>query len=218
MNADARPAHPPRTTAPGVAGLLGLYRPGSSWLHRLGPAPKAGALAVLGVGVIVARGPWWALGLLAASAATTASARLPLRTTARGLLPVLATATLVGCYQWWQRDWATAVEVASDLVTVLVAATAVTSTTPTDRMLDAVARAARPLRHLGASPETVALAVTLMLRAVPVLTRTTTEVRDAARARGLERDPRALLVPAAVRSVGRARQTGQALAARGLGD
>ena len=57
-----------------------------------------------------------------------------------------------------------------------------------------------------------------MLRAVPALMRTATEVRDAARARGLERDPRALLVPAAVRAVGRARATGEALAARGIGD
>ncbi|MBX9245383.1 energy-coupling factor transporter transmembrane protein EcfT, partial [Actinotalea ferrariae] len=34
----------------------------------------------------------------------------------------------------------------------------------------------------------------------------------------LERDPRAVLVPAAVRAVGRARRTGDALAARGIAD
>jgi biotin transport system permease protein len=85
-------------------------------------------------------------------------------------------------------------------------------------MLDAVARAARPLRRVGVAPETVALAVGLMLRAVPALAATASDVRDAARARGLERSPRALLVPAAVRAVGRARLTGDALAARGLGD
>jgi len=44
------------------------------------------------------------------------------------------------------------------------------------------------------------------------------ESRDAARARGLDRDPRAVVVPAAVRAVGHARRTGEALAARGLGD
>ena len=81
-----------------------------------------------------------------------------------------------------------------------------------------MARALGPLRRVGGAPETVALAVGLMLRAVPALMRTATEVRDAARARGLERDPRALLVPAAVRAVGRARATGKALAARGIGD
>ena len=57
-----------------------------------------------------------------------------------------------------------------------------------------------------------------MLRSVPALLTTATEVRDAARARGLDRSPRALLVPTAVRTVARARATGEALAARGIGD
>lgn len=198
--------------------LLGLYHPGTSWLHRTPPGAKAGALAALGICVVVASGPAWAIGTLAAVVLLAATARLPLRTTTRGLLPVLVTAALIGGYQCWQRDYGVAVEVAADLVTVVLAATAVTATTPADRMLDAVARAVRPLRRLGASPDTVALAVGLMLRAVPALARTAVDVRDAARARGLERDPRALLVPAAVRAVGRARLTGEALAARGLGD
>ena len=60
--------------------------------------------------------------------------------------------------------------------------------------------------------------VGIMLRAIPALLETFAETRDAARARGLDRSPRALLVPAAVRTVSRARATGDALAARGLAD
>ena len=163
---------------------------------------------MLGLAVVVLRGPWWALGLLAGIVLLAVSARLPLRTTTRALVPLLVTALLVGGYQCWQRGWATGVEIAADLVTVVLAATVVTATTSADRMLDALTRALGPLRRVGGAPETVALAVGLMLRAVPALMRTATEVRDAARARGLERDPRALLVPAAVRAVGRARATG----------
>jgi biotin transport system permease protein len=44
------------------------------------------------------------------------------------------------------------------------------------------------------------------------------EVRDAARARGAERDPRVWLTPAVLRVVGRARDLGEALAARGIVD
>ena len=51
-----------------------------------------------------------------------------------------------------------------------------------------------------------------------VLVQAALESRDAARARGLERSPRAVVVPAAVRMVGHARATGEALAARGLGE
>lgn len=204
--------------APSAAGLLGLHVPGDTWLHRLGAGPKAGGIAVLGLAVVVLRGPWWALALLAGTVVAALVARLPWRATARGMTPVLVTAIVLAAYQTWQRGAALGVEVAADLVSAVLAATVVTATTPADRMLDLVVRAARPLQHAGASPETIGLAVALMLRAVPALGRTTAEVRDAARARGLERSPRAVLVPAAVRAVGRARLTGEALAARGLGD
>lgn len=198
--------------------LLGLYHPGTSWLYRVGPGPKTVALAVLGIGVMVLRGPVWALGLLGGTVVITATARLPLRPTVRGLVPIVVIAALACGYQVWQRDSATGVEVAADLITAVLAATVVTATTSADRMLDALTRALLPLRRFGAEPEAVALAVGLMLRTVPALAQTVTDVRDAARARGLDHNPRALLVPAAVRAVGRARATGHALAARGIGE
>ncbi len=204
--------------APSTAGLLGLHVPGDTWLHRRGAGPKALALAVLGVAVVALRGPWWALGLLVGTVVLAVLARLPWRATVRGMAPVLVAAVGIAAYQTWQRGGAVGVEVAADLVSAVLAASVVTATTPADRMLDLVVRASHPLRRFGAAPETIGLAVALMLRAVPALERTTTEVRDAARARGLAHNPRALLVPAAVRAVGRARLTGEALAARGLGD
>lgn len=205
-------------SAPSAAGLLGLHVPGDTWLHRTGPGPKTLGVAALGLAVMLLRGPWWALGLLAGVLVLAALAHLPWRATLAGMTPVLLAAAGLGAYQTWQRGAAVGAEVAADLLSAVLAATVVTATTPADRMLDLVVRASAPLRRLGAAPETVGLAVALMLRAVPALERTAAEVRDAARARGLSRSPRALLVPSAVRAVGRARLTGEALAARGLGD
>lgn len=205
-------------SGPSAAGLLGLHVPGTTWLHRLGAGRKVATLAALGIGVVVLRGPWWALGLLGVAVVVAASAHLPWRATVRGMTPVLVAAAGLAAYQTWQRGGAVGVEVAADLVSAVLAAAVLTATTPADRMLDLVVRASGPLRRIGAAPETIGLAVALMLRSVPALERTAAEVRDAARARGLGRSPRALLVPAAVRAVGRARLTGEALAARGLGD
>jgi biotin transport system permease protein len=197
---------------------LGLYRHGTSVLHRLPAGAKLGGLAVLGVAVVVARGPVASVALLAVAVLANVAARVPLRSVVRSLLPVLVTTALVAGFQWWQRGPAVAVEVAADILSLVVAAGAVTATTPADRMLDLLDRGLRPLRVVGVRPDVVALAVALMLRTVPALLTTAHEVRDAARARGLERSPRALLVPAAVRTVARARTTGEALAARGIGD
>ncbi|WP_407342518.1 energy-coupling factor transporter transmembrane component T family protein [Pengzhenrongella phosphoraccumulans] len=201
-----------------TGGSLGLYYPGTTALHRAPVSAKLAALTLLGVAVMVLRGPIGALALLALALAATAVARVPVRATLVGLAPVLAGVAGLAAFQWWQQGAAVAIEVSADLLTLVVAAGVVTATTPADRMLDALERAARPLRHVGLRPEILALSVALMLRTVPALLATMGEVRDAARARGLERDLRALLVPAAVRTVARARATGEALAARGLGD
>ena len=197
---------------------LGLYRHGTSPMHRLPPGAKLAGLAALGLAVLVARGPVASVALLAVAVAATAVGRVPVRSVVRSLLPVLVATLLLGAYQWWQRGPVVAVEVAADVLTLVVAASAVTATTPADRMLDVLDRVLRPLRHVGVRPDVVSLAVALMLRSVPALMTTAREARDAARARGLERSPRALLVPAAVRTVARARATGEALAARGIGD
>jgi biotin transport system permease protein len=211
-----RPANPPRH--PRWAGPLGLYHPGTTALHRTGPGLKLIGLAALGVLVVVLRGPLSALVPLLVALGAAALGRVPVRAAARGVRPVLVTAALVGAYQWWARGWQVGVGVSLNLVTLVLAATVLTATTPADRMLDALGTAARPLRHVGLPPETVALAVGIMLRSIPALLETFGQVRDAAWARGLDRDPRALLVPAAVRTVARARATGDALAARGLAE
>lgn len=211
------PARPPRGRVP-WAGPLGLHQPGTTWLHRAPTGAKLLGLAVVGVAVLVLSGAAASVALLALALVLAVSARLRVRPTARAVAPVLLVAAVVGGYQWWRRGPDVAVEVAADLLTVVLVAVVLTATTPADRLLDALERTARPLRHVGQRPETVALAVGLMLRAVPALVQTSLEARDAARARGLERDPRAVLVPAAVRAVGRARRTGDALAARGIGD
>lgn len=198
--------------------LLGAHRTARTPLDRLGVGPKLGALAGLGLAVVATHGVPAALGLLVVATAAAALAALPPGPTLRGLLPVLVTAALAGAYQAWARGWGPAVEVVADLLTLVLGAAVVTATTPTDRLLDALARAARPLRRVGVPPDLVALAVALVLRTVPEIARTVHEVRDAARARGVERDPRVWLTPAVLRVVGRARDLGEALAARGIVD
>ena len=105
-----------------------------------------------------------------------------------------------------------------DLLTLVLLATVLTVTTPVDEILDAVTRALRPLRRLGVDADQVALAFALMIRAIPTTVEIADQTRDAALARGLQRDPRARLTPLVIRVVAHARATGDALHARGIGD
>lgn len=206
------PLRPPWT------GPLGLYHPGTSVLHRAPAGLKLLLLALFALAVVLAHGPVSALVALGVALLLQVVSRVPWHRTTRGLVPTLVIAAMIGAYQWWARGWATAIEVAVDLVALVLVGTLLTATTRADTLLDVLARMARPLRHVGLSPELFGLTVGLFLRTIPVLVRTTSETRDAARARGLERNPRAVLVPAAVRMVAHARATGDALAARGLGE
>jgi biotin transport system permease protein len=218
---ELRPAvRGPRRRAPRTrwTGPLGLYSPGSTWLHRLSPGWKILALAVLSVVLTVWRMPVVGLTALGVAVLLLVATGAPLRQTGRALLPVVLVGVVLGAFQWWSRDLSTALAVSGTLLALVVMATVVTVTSPADRVLDTVVRAARPLRHVGVSPEVVGLTVTLMLRSVPLLVELAWEVRDAARARGLERSPRAYLVPFVLRTVARAHRTGDALAARGILD
>ncbi|WP_308336319.1 energy-coupling factor transporter transmembrane protein EcfT [Terrabacter sp. Ter38] len=145
------------------------------------------------------------------------AARLPGRRlvrSMRGLLPVLV---VLLAFQWWSRDVAYAVRVVLGIVNAFVAAGILTATTPVTDLLDGVVRAARPLRRV-VDPEVVALTLGVVVRSVPWVAGSFSSVRESARARGLDRDPRAVVVPTVVHVVAFARSTGEALAARGLTD
>ena len=198
--------------------LLGLHQPGTTWLHRRSAGSKLLGLFAASIAVVVVRGPVSGVVVLAAAVALAAWSGAGVRLLLRSLRTVLVMSALLLAYTAWQRGWERAVEVTADLLSLVLLATVVTVTTPVDEILDAVTRGLRPLRPVGVDPERVARAFSLMIRAVPTTLDLAAETRDAARARGLERDPRARLVPLVIRSVAHARATGEALDARGIGD
>jgi len=129
--------------------------------------------------------------------------------------PVLV---LIAGFQLWHAGAASAVTVAGNIMVCVAAARLVILTVPVPQLLDGAVALVRPLRVLGADPERFGLALALMLRSIPYLLGSASDVRDSARARGLERNPRALAVPVVIRAVAYAQQTGEALAARGIGE
>ena len=198
--------------------LLGSHRPGTTLLHRLPAGAKLAAFLVVGVVVVAVRGPVSALAFLVGAVGLAVWSGMPLRAALRSLRGILVMAALLAAYQSWQHGWPRAVESVGDLVTLVLLATVLTVTTAVDEILDTVTRALRPFRRVGVDADQVALAFALTIRAIPTTIEIADETRDAALARGLERDPRARLTPVVIRVVAHARATGDALHARGLGD
>ncbi|WP_107767647.1 energy-coupling factor transporter transmembrane component T family protein [Nocardioides terrigena] len=200
------------------AELLGIYRPGDTFLHRRRAGTKLLGLMVASIVVVVVHGPVSAVVFVAVALGLLAWSGARLDVTLRAMRGLLVMAVLLGAWTVWQSGWPRSVEVVGDLVALLLLATTLTVTTPVDEVMDAVVHGLRPLRPLGVDPEQVGLAFSLMLRAIPSTLTLAGEARDAALARGLERSPRARLVPLVIRVVARARETGDALHARGVGD
>ncbi|GAA1777271.1 energy-coupling factor transporter transmembrane protein EcfT [Leucobacter iarius] len=204
---------------------IGSYVPGNGPLHRLSPGVKLLALAAFAVGIVATQQALapipalvcglaaLALGLLAAVIAGLRGRRL-----LRVALGFAVVGALVFAFQAWQHGPVRALTVTSGLFALVIAASAVTTSTRAEEMVDAITRGLRPFRRFGVDPDRVGLAFSLAFRALPEAFRIAAESRDAARARGLSRNPRAYATPLVIRMVAHARATGAAMQARGLGD
>ncbi|MGJ3507495.1 energy-coupling factor transporter transmembrane component T family protein [Enemella sp. A6] len=198
--------------------LFGRFIPRRSPLHRL----PAGATMVLVIALAfspVVIGRWWvSCAILGFTWLLLLLARIPLRVAWPLPLVIVALVAVLVAYHLWFNTWQQAVFIAANLLVAVYAARLLIATQPTPALVDTLTAVARPARVFGLDPEKFALAVAVMLRSVPYLLGMFGDVRDAARARGLERNPLALISPLVVRAVGYAVATGEALAARGLGE
>ena len=199
-----------------MSGVFSLYVPGDSALHRLGVGWKYLVVTILIVPAVALGLPAVSIASLAASVLLLLLARLPFRYALGLPLGVWVLAALLGGYQLVVGAPGLAVVVATNLLTAIYASRVLTATTTATVLVDALTSALRPLRVVRVNPDLVGLAVALMLRSVPVLLDAFGQVQAAARARGRERNPFALITPVVVRAVGHAQATGSALAARGL--
>lgn len=202
----------------GGGDLFGMYVPGASWLHRL-PA-WAKYLIVLGgsLPVLIFQELWLSVVMAGVFALLLLTTGIRPGVTLRLGWMVLAMAAVLVAYHAFATHWTTGAMLAANLVACIWAARVLILTTPGPELVDALVASFAPLRWVGGSPERMGLAVGIMLRSIPHLMGSFDDVRDACRARGIERNLVAQVTPVVVGAVAYAHATGEALAARGLGD
>lgn len=198
--------------------LTGTYLPGDSLVHRAGPGVKVLLLMLFTLALFVRPGPVPTGAGAVLVVGLYAVARVPPSLAWAQARPLRWFLVLLFAFQAWANGWSVAVVTCANLLIAVLAASLVTLTTPLQQMLDAAVAAAGRLRLFGVDPERFGLALALMIRSIPVVSRMAEQAREARRARGLDRSVRAFATPLVVRTVRHAQRVGDALVARGVDD
>lgn len=198
--------------------LFGTYQPAGSAFEALAVGWKYVLLLVLTIPAIAVGRWWFSLVSIAVTVTILIWARVGVRRAVGLSMGMIVVCALIVVVQALAGTAMAGVIVVANLVLALYATRLLTLTTPIPELVDAIAIVCRPLRVVRVDPDRVALAVAVMVRSLPHLLGAFDEVRDAATARGLRRNPVAYVAPVVVRAVAYAHATGEALAARGLGE
>ncbi|MCG6122399.1 MAG: energy-coupling factor transporter transmembrane protein EcfT [Microvirga sp.] len=195
--------------------MLGLYHDAESPAHRL-PAGAKILVLIVGAALILNASDWRVIALAGlAITGAFALARIPARLAIAQIRPALWILGAIFVFHALIGDWRQGALITSRFVLVLGLASLVTLTTRVSDMMAAIETALTPLRPLGVKPATVALCLSMAIRFVPVLANEAAAVREAQRARGLERSLTALASPLILRALRMADTVAEALHARG---
>ncbi|OCA56351.1 energy-coupling factor transporter transmembrane component T family protein [Photorhabdus namnaonensis] len=193
---------------------LSGYNPGSSFVHRVSPGLKIISLVILGTLLFVIPRIDLSVAALACIVLLYLLARISLKTAWMQLRPALWVLALIFIVQLLLHHWTAGVLVVVRLVSLLLLASLVTLTTRSSDMIDALEKGLGWLYYLGINPGKVSLALSLALRFIPVLASITEEVREAQKARGLDKSVIAIAVPVIVRMLKMADDISAAIEAR----
>lgn len=195
--------------------MLTLTAPGQIWAHRLPAGGKMAALALWTALLFQLPMPALTLAAMTTTALTLSGGMTFAAVSGRMLRPLWPFVVIVTLWHLWQGNPATGALIVLRMVTAVAAANFVTMTTSLTAMIAVITWAARPLRHLGLNPATLALAVALVIRFVPVLLIKSQTIALAFRARSVRRPGWRLMVPVLLAALDDAETISQALRARG---
>ena len=195
--------------------MLSLYVPGQSIVHRLPAGAKLLALAAGSAALFVVPGvPVHAAELLVVLALFHL-AGLPWREVIDQLRPALVLLVPIFLFHVFLTDWVLGLETVLRILVLLFLAVIVTLTTKLSDMIEVLERAMRPLRFVGINPSKVGMMLSMVIRLIPLMMREAGEILEAQRARGLERNAIALLVPLLIKALKMADDLADAMDARG---
>lgn len=194
--------------------IRSLFVPGASWLHRARPGAKLLALPVAASVLFLSASPPAMAGALLGTLLLYPAAGLAPRLAVAQLRPAMWALVILFAAQSWFAGVEPAATAVLRLAALILLASLVTLTTRVSALVDTLQWALEPLRPLGVDPAKVGLAISLAVRFIPALAAVLEEVREAQRARGVERGALSLAVPMVVRTLKMADEIAEAIDAR----
>lgn len=191
-----------------------LYVDRDSEIHRLRAGPKLLALPVLAAALFATSSIVYAALGLAFVLGLYALARIPPHVLAAQVRTVAALLVLLFLVQLWMAGTPTASVTVLRCLALILGASLVTLTTRTSAMIAALEAGLSRLAFLGVDAAKVSLAISLVLRFVPVIGEVLADVREAQAARGQGRSILAIAVPVIVRTLKMADGIAEAIDAR----
>ena len=196
--------------------MLTLTSPVETPLHRVAAPLKLMLLALWTAGLFWITSPAVLLAALALIAALHMPGGMVFITHAlRMLRPLRLFIAVVAVWHFWMQDIQGGAVVILRMVTAVAAANLVTMTTRLEDMMAVVERAAQPFARLGLPPKTLALAMALVIRFIPVMVDRHAQITDAWRARSAKRASWRVLLPTVLAALDDADHVAEALRARG---
>lgn len=196
--------------------MLALTSPLQTPFHRLPAGVKLAALAVFTFLLFQLDNPSALALALALIAALHLPGGWPFAAHALRLLrPLWPFALVLLLWHLWTQDPRGGAIILLRLIIAVAAANLVTMTTRLSDMISVIERLASPLARLGLPPRTLALAIALTIRFLPVLSDRLTRISEAWRARSPRRPGWRILTPATLATLDDADQVAEALRARG---
>jgi biotin transport system permease protein len=198
---------------------LALFHPVAGPVHRAPAGLKLLVLAGLGVGLFaVPRLDLVGAALAGVLAVGLGAARLPVRLLWAQVRPVLLWLAALFLVHLLVTDVVTGALAVLRLLTLVLAAAVVTSTTRVTELVAVVEWVCSPLRLVGVRPARIGLVIAMTLRFIPLVAERAARIREAQAARGGSRRLTILVVPLLVQVLQMAHTTAEALDARGADD
>lgn len=196
--------------------MLSLTSPAETPFHRWPVGMKLGLLAALTFGIFLSESiAVHVAALVGVAAAFAICGQRFTRAALQQMRPIWIFVGLILAWHVVTGEPLLGLRIALRLAVLVALANLVTMTSRLSDMIALTARAVAPLKHVGANPHAIGLAIALFVRFVPVLTDKGAHLAEAWRARSRKRPGWRLAVPVTLLALDDADHVAEALRARG---